>query len=269
MTDYERYQLEWMIDHGHSLGELMSELTNLQNDLELTPGVNLSVADVFETWEEDRGFGGEVWACEAEYVEAEGKETAPENKVAIAFGSIFDLFDSKDALRASIALRDIQLMDTGVIVTVDGRDYSIHRGTSHEDYFKIEQLLNVTHGKLIRDYRKPVETDVAKDSFRPLQRLRRQAGYRSAADFAKAASLPVADYVSYERGRIDAIPAEAAGVIAKQLADSGVSVPAWLAAKPTVNEESGVSLKGEAETSREAADALAGAASPLTRGHER
>lgn len=37
MTDYERYQLKWMIDHGHSLGELMSELTNLQNDLELPP----------------------------------------------------------------------------------------------------------------------------------------------------------------------------------------------------------------------------------------
>ena len=37
MTDYERYQLEWMIEHGHSLGELISELTSLQNDLEATP----------------------------------------------------------------------------------------------------------------------------------------------------------------------------------------------------------------------------------------
>ena len=57
MTDYERYQLEWMIDHGHSLGELMTELTNLQNELEMTPGVNLTVADVFVTWDEDHGFG--------------------------------------------------------------------------------------------------------------------------------------------------------------------------------------------------------------------
>lgn len=223
---------------------------------------------MFETWEEDRGFGGEVWACEAEYVDAEGKETAPENRVAIAFGSIFDLFDSKDALRASVDLKDIHLKNTGVIVTVDGRDYSVHRGTSYEDYFKIEQLFNVTHGKFIRDYRKPVETDIAKDSPRPLQRLRRQAGYRSAADFAKAAGLPVADYVSYERGRVDAIPAASAGVIAKQLADSGVSVPAWLAAKPTVNEEAGVSLKGEASAMRESASQLANHLSPESASHE-
>ena len=27
LTDYERYQLEWMIEHGHSLDELMDELT--------------------------------------------------------------------------------------------------------------------------------------------------------------------------------------------------------------------------------------------------
>lgn len=27
LTDYERHQLEWMIEHGHSLDELMAELT--------------------------------------------------------------------------------------------------------------------------------------------------------------------------------------------------------------------------------------------------
>lgn len=70
MTDYERYQLEWMIAHGHSLGELISELTSLQNDLEATPGVNLTVNDVYDTWEQDHGFEGEMFACEAEYNDA-------------------------------------------------------------------------------------------------------------------------------------------------------------------------------------------------------
>ena len=37
MTDYERYQLEWMIAHGHSLGELISELTSLQTTLKPRP----------------------------------------------------------------------------------------------------------------------------------------------------------------------------------------------------------------------------------------
>lgn len=56
LTDYERYQLEWMIDHGHSLDELMAELTYYQNDLEATKGVNLTVSDVFDAWTSDRGF---------------------------------------------------------------------------------------------------------------------------------------------------------------------------------------------------------------------
>lgn len=83
MTEYELYQLEWMIDHGHSLGELMDELTYLQNDLEQTPGVNLTVRDVFDTWAEDRGFGGEVYACEAEYRKAEGKGMAKDLTAAV------------------------------------------------------------------------------------------------------------------------------------------------------------------------------------------
>lgn len=56
LTDYERYQLEWMIEHGHSLDELMDELTYYQNDLEATRGVNLTVSDVFDAWTSDRGF---------------------------------------------------------------------------------------------------------------------------------------------------------------------------------------------------------------------
>lgn len=56
LTDYERYQLEWMIEHRHSLDELMAELTYYQNDLEATKGVNLTVSDVFDAWTSDRGF---------------------------------------------------------------------------------------------------------------------------------------------------------------------------------------------------------------------
>lgn len=64
---------------------------------------------------------------------------------------------------------------------------------------------------------------------RALQRLRRQAGFRTAADFADAAGIPVKDYMRYERGAADAIPPEAAGTIARQLVSSGVTVPEWLA----------------------------------------
>lgn len=56
LNDYQRHQLEWMIEHGHSLDELMDELTYYQNDLEATRGVNLTVSDVFDAWASDRGF---------------------------------------------------------------------------------------------------------------------------------------------------------------------------------------------------------------------
>ena len=65
---------------------------------------------------------------------------------------------------------------------------------------------------------------------RALQRLRRQAGFRTAADFANAANIPVKDYQRYERGTADAIPPQVAGTIARQLASSGVTVPEWLSA---------------------------------------
>lgn len=72
----------------------------------------------------------------------------------------------------------------------------------------------------------PAEREVIPD--RALQRLRREAGFRSAADFAKASGLPVGKYARYERGPVDDIPADGAAMIAKQLAASGVQVPSWL-----------------------------------------
>lgn len=63
---------------------------------------------------------------------------------------------------------------------------------------------------------------------RALQRLRRQAGFRTAADFATAAGVPVKEYLLYERGAVGTIPPEIAGAIAKCVASSGVSVPDWL-----------------------------------------
>lgn len=56
LTDYERNQLEWMIDHGHSLDELMENLTYYQNELESTRDVNLTVSEIFDVWTSGRGF---------------------------------------------------------------------------------------------------------------------------------------------------------------------------------------------------------------------
>lgn len=70
MTDYQKYQLQWMIEHNVSIQDLIQELTNCQkesNDPELT------VKEIFDDWEFNVGFGGELWACEAEYNDCEGE----------------------------------------------------------------------------------------------------------------------------------------------------------------------------------------------------
>ncbi len=66
MTTYQKYQLQWMIDHGYSLDDLIGEMLAMQTD-----GNDGDVADLYSEWEYSSGFGGEIWACEAEWKECE------------------------------------------------------------------------------------------------------------------------------------------------------------------------------------------------------
>ena len=69
MSDYEKFRLQWMLDHGHSLRELMEELQSLQyDDPEDSDRISTPIQELFQEWEQDRGFGSEIWPCEAEWV---------------------------------------------------------------------------------------------------------------------------------------------------------------------------------------------------------
>lgn len=63
LTDYERYQLEWMIDHGHSLKEFVQGLDRVDLD-----GID-SLEDAYAIWEQDYGFGGEIFSNKREFTE--------------------------------------------------------------------------------------------------------------------------------------------------------------------------------------------------------
>lgn len=63
LTDYERYQLEWMIEHGHSLKEFVQVL-----DLVDLDGID-GLEDAYAIWEQDYGFGGEIFSNEREFNE--------------------------------------------------------------------------------------------------------------------------------------------------------------------------------------------------------
>ena len=72
MTDYQKYQLQWMIDHDCSLQDLIRELTDLQySDPEDSNQISEAVDELFAQWEADIGFNGMLWACEAEWINCE------------------------------------------------------------------------------------------------------------------------------------------------------------------------------------------------------
>lgn len=76
LSPYQKYQLEWMVAHGFSLDDLVFELTQIQyadpadDDQTSTP-----VNELFTQFVDDVGFGGELWACEQEWAEYEGRES--------------------------------------------------------------------------------------------------------------------------------------------------------------------------------------------------
>ena len=69
MTNYQKYQLQWMIDHGFSIQDLIQGLTDLQyDDPEDSNQISTPVSELFEQWEFGIGFAsGSLWACEQEW----------------------------------------------------------------------------------------------------------------------------------------------------------------------------------------------------------
>lgn len=68
---YRRYQLDWMAQHGHSAADLGTALLRNLDGGPVDPGRE---ADEFAIWEQDAGFGGEIWACFDEFLGAEYRD---------------------------------------------------------------------------------------------------------------------------------------------------------------------------------------------------
>lgn len=51
MDDYEKYQLQWLIDHGYSMKDLMTELTRFQyDDPEDSERIAMPIDQLFNEW---------------------------------------------------------------------------------------------------------------------------------------------------------------------------------------------------------------------------
>ena len=75
MTGYQKYQLQWMIDHNFSISDLIRSLNEYRIDCDPTD----DLSEMFWQWEMDVGFGGEIWVCEAEWGHCEGGITHDEH----------------------------------------------------------------------------------------------------------------------------------------------------------------------------------------------
>ena len=71
MTNYEKYQLQWLIDHNHSLTDLIQELENYIN--QDSPDIKINLSKAFKEWEFNTGFNSEIYACKEEYYDAEAQ----------------------------------------------------------------------------------------------------------------------------------------------------------------------------------------------------
>lgn len=64
MTDYERYQLQWMLINNISIKDLIKSFG--EYSLEQPICDNLDPLKTFDRWEQDRGINGALWVCEEE-----------------------------------------------------------------------------------------------------------------------------------------------------------------------------------------------------------
>lgn len=74
---YRLYQLDWMMNHGHSPLDLCAAfLAYLDGGEPLDPIGSGKELDPYRMWEHDAGFGGEIWACFDEFLDSEYRDEA-------------------------------------------------------------------------------------------------------------------------------------------------------------------------------------------------
>lgn len=66
---YEKFRLQWMLDHGYTLSDLIRQIQLCLDEQDEDESINLDV--LFEEWEHSFGFNGSIWPCFDEFLESE------------------------------------------------------------------------------------------------------------------------------------------------------------------------------------------------------
>ena len=74
LKGYEKYQLQWMIEHGYSLEDLIDKIANIINEeLTILGNAHAFINEAFDILENEQGFNGEIWAYEDEWGDNESE----------------------------------------------------------------------------------------------------------------------------------------------------------------------------------------------------
>ena len=63
---YVRLKLQWLLEHGFSLTDLINQLEAMFEDTHDTP-----LLELFKTWEYDVGFDSEIYPCLDEFLDCD------------------------------------------------------------------------------------------------------------------------------------------------------------------------------------------------------
>ena len=68
---YEIYRLQWMINHGFSIPDLIMKLDSMIEEDANESGESNGLQSLFQDWEFGIGFDSEIWPCYQEFLENE------------------------------------------------------------------------------------------------------------------------------------------------------------------------------------------------------
>lgn len=72
---FERFRLQWMLDHGYTLTDLV-ECMEIMIHEDAQDGLRTKLSELFDRWEFGVGFaGGDVWPCYDEYLQNEAQDS--------------------------------------------------------------------------------------------------------------------------------------------------------------------------------------------------
>ena len=66
---YEVFRLQWMIEHGYGIPDLIKNLDAMIEEDQNESGVRTSLQSLFQDWEFGIVFDGAIWPCYQEFLE--------------------------------------------------------------------------------------------------------------------------------------------------------------------------------------------------------